>query len=363
MKDPMVEDFSKWAAESFGVSERVDKRNDQAPTVKLQMDDNGFPILLKWEEIEQEGLNYKKILIGKSMRELYHIAVGGKRGRIPSAKIKEAPDDFILPKYLLDGVALTQYHHLRLQDVNALLKHWAQRQAAGEILLRFKKVKKVNQCLQGAMDGTVTEMPGPHGQGDASRSPSSILEDLPMEEHPEDEAQSPAVPPASLPGPLSHPILNHSEDDQPSAAATSNVQAPGDLLTEERPEDKAQNPVVPPAPLPYPCPRPLANHLRDDQSLAASTNTTPRNANSPPKSCEQEHANNDKTATDEGQGLLRDSKRTNDAAADDTNPCKCQKFAQRSDSVQPEARRSARGPWLVEWAKEAQLLGKKGEHR
>ena len=43
-----------------------------------------------------------------------------------------------------NGVTLTQYHHLRREDADALLKHWTQRQAAGEIPFRFKKVDKAD---------------------------------------------------------------------------------------------------------------------------------------------------------------------------------------------------------------------------
>ena len=49
-----------------------------------------------------------------------------------------AQSDFILPKYLLNGYILTQYHHIRLEDANTLLQHWTQRQASGEIPFWFK---------------------------------------------------------------------------------------------------------------------------------------------------------------------------------------------------------------------------------
>jgi hypothetical protein len=35
------------------------------------MDDEGFPILPRWEAIDLEGLKYKKKLIGKFMGEFY----------------------------------------------------------------------------------------------------------------------------------------------------------------------------------------------------------------------------------------------------------------------------------------------------
>ena len=71
--------------------------------------------------------------------------MGGCTGRILWAKLKEAQGNFILSKYLLTDITLTQYYHLYVEDVDALLKHWMQRHAAGEIPFQFKKVEKVEQ--------------------------------------------------------------------------------------------------------------------------------------------------------------------------------------------------------------------------
>jgi hypothetical protein len=71
--------------------------------------------------------------------------VSGGKGRVLWSKLQEAPGDYILAKYLLNGVTLTQFHHIRLQDVNALLEHWGLWQAAREIVLRFKNVDKTGQ--------------------------------------------------------------------------------------------------------------------------------------------------------------------------------------------------------------------------
>ena len=82
------------------------------------------------------------------------IVEGGNKGRIPWAKMKEAQSDFILPKYLPKGITLTQYHHIRLDDANALLQHWTQRQAAGEVPLRFKSNFRADQCsMRASEDG------------------------------------------------------------------------------------------------------------------------------------------------------------------------------------------------------------------
>lgn len=67
-------------------------------------------------------------------------SIGKGKGRIPWAKLKAAQDDFIDPKYLPKNLILEQFHHLRQDDVNAMLNHWAERQAAGEVPFQFKKV-------------------------------------------------------------------------------------------------------------------------------------------------------------------------------------------------------------------------------
>src|ERR1700761_3430214 len=72
------------------------------------------------------------------------IAEGSSKRRIPGARIKAAPGDFILPQYLLNGITLTQYHHIQVNDANAFLQHWMQRQAAREIPFQFKNNFKDN---------------------------------------------------------------------------------------------------------------------------------------------------------------------------------------------------------------------------
>ncbi|KAI9436344.1 hypothetical protein H4582DRAFT_2058994 [Lactarius indigo] len=192
-RDPMVEDFSRWTAESFGGSlfcfkgrvhasddsEEEGKGKDATPIIKLVIDKNGYPMLPRWEAIEREGLMYRKYLIGRFMGEMYKIAVGGGKGRIPWARLKETPGDFILSKYLPAGVTLTQYHHIRQEDVNALLKHWTQRQAAGEIPFRFKMRDVWGRQAQGndeetPGDGNALTKGGADGNGqeDSTGGPS-----------------------------------------------------------------------------------------------------------------------------------------------------------------------------------------------
>ncbi|KAF8261280.1 hypothetical protein EI94DRAFT_1705653 [Lactarius quietus] len=113
--------------------------------IKLPMNRHGYPVLLSWEAINQEGHTCKKLLIDKFMTQLYKVAAGGGKGRIPWVRLSEAPDDFILPQYLRNGITLTQYHHIRVEDIDALLKHWTQRQAAREILFQFKNSVNANR--------------------------------------------------------------------------------------------------------------------------------------------------------------------------------------------------------------------------
>ncbi|KAH9179081.1 hypothetical protein EDB89DRAFT_1901132 [Lactarius sanguifluus] len=98
-QDPMVEEFSRWTAASFGAhpadSEEENINKGATPKVKLLMDENS------WEAIDRGGLMYKKMVIGKFMSKMY--------------------------------------------DANAILKHWIQRQAAGKVPFRFKKVQKADR--------------------------------------------------------------------------------------------------------------------------------------------------------------------------------------------------------------------------
>jgi len=67
-------------------------------------------------------------------------SIGKGKGRIPWAKLKRAQDDFIDPKYLPKNLILKQFHHLCQDNVNAILNHWMERQAASEVPFQFKKV-------------------------------------------------------------------------------------------------------------------------------------------------------------------------------------------------------------------------------
>ncbi|KAH9168202.1 hypothetical protein EDB89DRAFT_2074137 [Lactarius sanguifluus] len=161
LHDPMVEEFSRWTAESFGdhpanSSEEHIIKKDQTPKVKPLIDKHGYPVLPNWETIDHGGLIYKKMVIGQFMSKMYGNAAGGGKRRVPWAKLHEAQGDWIAAEYLLEGVTLTQYHHICLDNANSLLKHWIQRQAAGEIPFHFKKVDKADQHHDGL---TLTRVP------------------------------------------------------------------------------------------------------------------------------------------------------------------------------------------------------------
>ncbi|KAF8262952.1 hypothetical protein EI94DRAFT_1704374 [Lactarius quietus] len=211
--DPLVDNYSKWTAESLGVQPRNGgqdngKNNENPKNIKLPMNRHGYLMLPSWEAINQEGHAYKKLLIGKFMTQLYKVTAGGSTGRIPWVRLSEALDDFILPQYLPNGVTLTQYHHICIEDADALLKHWTQRQAAREILFWFKSGVNANQCgkkvsvnddtsspvgprnqpegtlqdsqenqeqvfhgtSQGGGEGSSKKVPGRQGRGDAARN-------------------------------------------------------------------------------------------------------------------------------------------------------------------------------------------------
>lgn len=87
------------------------------------------------------------------------MASGGGKGRIPWTDLNLAQGEYIADEYLPEGVTLTQYHHIRLGDANALLQHWTTRQAAGEIGCRFKKVDKTSRQSRGDVS------PGEHQGG------------------------------------------------------------------------------------------------------------------------------------------------------------------------------------------------------
>ena len=130
--------------------------------MKLKKNKKGYPILPSVEEIDGLTLIDKKKLIGRFMGDVYgvlascrslllihslslfsDISIGTPKGRVPWKKLERVPDDYIEPKYLLEKVViLQQYYHPCLEDVNSMLKYWAERQATNKVPLCFIKAAK-----------------------------------------------------------------------------------------------------------------------------------------------------------------------------------------------------------------------------
>ncbi|KAF8266975.1 hypothetical protein EI94DRAFT_1802293 [Lactarius quietus] len=151
--EPMFQDFSKWAGQQPNDSDEEvpNRRKDAPPEIKLKTDTQGYPMLPSWESIKDAELKYKKYLIGRYLTEMHQMASGGGKGRIPWTQLCQAQGDYVLQEHLPAGVTLTQYHHIRLGDANALLQHWMTRQAAGLIPFCFKKVANTAQQSEPAL--------------------------------------------------------------------------------------------------------------------------------------------------------------------------------------------------------------------
>ena len=109
------------------------------------------------------------------------ISVGGGNVKIPWKMVEKDEDAFINPKYLPEGVCMTQVHHLVQHNTNAILKHWDNRQKAGNVPFHFRKVGQ--QCTSGKQASVPTDSePGEPTQdgelqgdnGDAPESPRSV---------------------------------------------------------------------------------------------------------------------------------------------------------------------------------------------
>ncbi|KAF8260380.1 hypothetical protein EI94DRAFT_1706336 [Lactarius quietus] len=175
MNNPLIEDFSRWTAKSFRVQPNNEGQDDggrnkeKTPNIKLPIDSRGYPVLLSWEAINIKGLTYKKMLIGKFMR----ITADSGKGRVPWSQLHKAQNDFIQANYLPNSVTLTQYHHICLEDVDSLLKHWTQRQAAGEVPLQFRKVEKASlRRMQSLASSNTSDPVVPSAQELGSRGES-----------------------------------------------------------------------------------------------------------------------------------------------------------------------------------------------
>ncbi|KAH9012500.1 hypothetical protein EDB85DRAFT_2158986 [Lactarius pseudohatsudake] len=239
LHDPMVEEFSRWTAESFGdpadSGEECIIKKDQTPKVKLPIDKHGYPVLPNWETIDRGGLTYKKMVIGQFMSEMYGIAAGGGKRRVPWAKLREAQGDWIAAEYLPEGVTLTQYHHIRLDDANSLLKHWIQRQAASEIPFRFKKLDKVDRHHGGKWGLETTDGAGGPSSSANGQQPRGELPMWKMREFCPHTHPTPHLRPLALALSLA---LSH--------RATLMLAAQGRVLPRNTPLTTKQLPISPP---------------------------------------------------------------------------------------------------------------------
>jgi hypothetical protein len=75
----------------------------------------------------------------QSLSRFLEISAGAKNGRVPWCKLNKGGKKYIKSKYLPKNIELKQYYHLVLEDVNAMLGHWTQRQAVGKVPLKFRK--------------------------------------------------------------------------------------------------------------------------------------------------------------------------------------------------------------------------------
>jgi hypothetical protein len=215
------------------------------------------------------------------------IALGGGKQRVPWARLKEAPDEFVLGKYLPTGVTLSQHHHIRLEDADALLKHWTQRQAAGQIPFRFKDALKVNRAgkrnstdANGATSVGATDRSGGdqrdaeenQEQGSDGESPGDSSQQVPESTR---NQRNVSFLPTHGYGIRSLAIII--KDTQPPRNRTNRrgsaraSHASEEQPTEEGGEDEAPRPPNPPSPHRRPRARPLAGSSRANQVDETST--------------------------------------------------------------------------------------------
>ena len=91
----------------------------------------------------------------------------GKNKRVPWARLEETQEQYIEQEYLPAGVRLKQFHHMRADVINALLQHWSERQAAGKIPFRFRKLDKANPRAMRTGSADIKEGSSQGGEGQA----------------------------------------------------------------------------------------------------------------------------------------------------------------------------------------------------
>jgi len=76
------------------------------------------------------------------------------KGRVPWTELQRDWDEYIEPEYLPENITLKQFHHLRQEDVNAILGRWAQRKADSKVPFHFRKAAKATQKDKRTLEGS-----------------------------------------------------------------------------------------------------------------------------------------------------------------------------------------------------------------
>ena len=93
------------------------------------------------------------------------MSAGTGKGRVPWTELQRDRDEYIEPEYLPENVTLKQFHHLRQEDVNAILGHWAQRKADGKVPFRFRKAAKATRKDKRTSEGSDADADMGLGEG------------------------------------------------------------------------------------------------------------------------------------------------------------------------------------------------------
>ena len=122
-----------------------------------------------------------------SLTQFSEISVGGGNIKIPWKMVEKDQDAFIDPKYLPEGVHVTQVDHIVQHDADAILQHWDNRRKAGKVPFHFKKVNWPHRRGKQASvpadnepgegdngDGSAEVAHPDQGQADAPRSPHNV---------------------------------------------------------------------------------------------------------------------------------------------------------------------------------------------
>lgn len=97
---------------------------------------------------------------------LLDLTNGARQRKVPWRRINNHREDYIKAKYLPEGIEFRQFHHIVQDDASVILKHWAERQAAGRVPLKFKGVAAAIQSSEDEEGGADTESDEETGQSE-----------------------------------------------------------------------------------------------------------------------------------------------------------------------------------------------------